>query len=347
MGLNLGIAADHRFFEHKTGHFHPESPRRLDAVYRMLDREFSGRLVRFTPAPATMEDIERVHTPGHIEQILMTANQRTTSLAPDTPVSAMTYMAAWLAAGACIDGASRLIKKEVDAFFALVRPPGHHALSGRAGGFCVFNNLAIAARYASSVLGLDRILIVDFDIHHGNGLNDIFYDDQNCYYFSTHDLMLYPYSGDIDQAGSGKGLGYTMNIPIERDFSDDDMVFVYEQTLLPVIRGYRPDLIMVAAGFDGHADDPIGRNRFSSMLYGRLTRLIVEAAGLFSDARVPLLFCLEGGYEPRALAESVGSVISALIEDWGEGNKVDAPSPSAVKLVEDVMKIHRQYGVIS
>ena len=191
MGLKVGIARDERFLEHKTGHLHPEHPKRLTSIYRMIDQEFTGKVIDFKPQPAALEHIERVHTPGHIRQMLKTAELRLTSLAPDTPVSATSYLAAWVAVGACLQGVDYLIAHECDAFFALVRPPGHHALPDRAGGFCLFNNIAIAALYAIEKYKLERILVIDWDIHHGNGIHDFFYEDRRVFYFSTHDLMLY------------------------------------------------------------------------------------------------------------------------------------------------------------
>lgn len=348
MGLRVGVTRDDRFAEHKTGHFHPEHPRRIVELYRVIDREFSGSLMPVTPGPAALEDLERVHTPAHIRKILKTAEQRMTSLAPDTPVSARTYMAAWLAAGACLQGVDMLAAEKCDAFFALVRPPGHHALPDRPAGFCVFNNIAVAARYAACRHGIRRILIIDWDIHHGNGLNDIFYSDDEVFYYSTHDLMLYPYSGEPGQTGAGKGTGYTMNIPISRDFTDDDMVFLYEHTLLPVIRGFDPEMILVAAGFDGHCDDPIGRCGFSENLYSRLTGMIRRAARPGRDG-IPLFFALEGGYDPLALARCVRGVLRVLAGDGGAetGKTPPSPSPAVCERIRQVLEIHRPYGVIS
>ncbi|MFP4573448.1 MAG: histone deacetylase [Desulfobacterales bacterium] len=347
MGLTVGVTRDDRFAEHKTGHFHPEHPRRILEIYRMIDREFGQDLLRFRPGPAALEDLERVHTPAHIQKILKTAEQRMTSLAPDTPASARSYMAAWLAAGACLQGVDMLMENQCQAFFALVRPPGHHALADRSAGFCVFNNIAVAARYAMARRAVKRIFIIDWDVHHGNGLNDIFYQDDQVYYYSTHDIMLYPYSGEPGQTGTGKGSGYTMNIPISREFTDEDMVYIYRQTLIPAIRGFAPEMIMVAAGFDAHNEDPIGRCRFTEGLYGRLTRLIADPV-LRGEKAIPLFFALEGGYEPLALAECVKGVLRELIN--GGDHKTDdheSPSEEAVNLARQIRKIHKPYGILS
>ncbi|MCU0600920.1 MAG: histone deacetylase [Desulfobacterales bacterium] len=344
MGLKVGIARDERFLEHKTGHFHPEHPNRLTSIYRMIDQEFSGRVIDFKPEPASLEHIERVHTPGHIRQMLKTAELRLTSLAPDTPVSATSYLAAWLAVGACLKGVDCLIGRECDAFFALVRPPGHHALPDRAGGFCLFNNIAIAALYAIEKYKLERILVIDWDIHHGNGIHDFFYEDRRVLYLSTHDLMLYPYSGEIDQTGKGTGEGYTINIPLDRSFSDDDAIYLYQEILTPLIRNYKPQLIMIAAGFDAHADDPIGRSRLTEKTYAGITALLVRLRNTYGP--FPLLFSLEGGYDQRSLTQSVKAVLAELINEHETESNASTPSQDAIALVKSVQATHARYGVL-
>ncbi len=344
MGLKVGIARDERFLEHKTGHFHPEHPNRLTSIYRMIDQELSGKVIDFKPEPASLEHIERVHTPGHIRQMLKTAELRLTSLAPDTPVSATSYLAAWLAVGACLKGVDCLMDHECDAFFALVRPPGHHALPDRAGGFCLFNNIAIAALYAIEKYKLERILVIDWDIHHGNGIHDFFYEDRRVFYLSTHDLMLYPYSGEMEQTGKGNGEGYTINIPLDRSFSDDDAIYIYQEILTPLINGYKPQLVMVAAGFDAHADDPIGRSRLTEKTYAGITALLVKLRKTYEH--FPLLFSLEGGYDQRSLTQSVKAVLAELINEHETNSKALTPSQDAVALVNSVRATHSRYGVL-
>ena len=344
--LRVGTTMDDRFLEHQTGPDHPEHPRRLAEIYRMIDREFKDRVMIVRPEPATLEQVERVHTPGHVRRILKTAEQRMSSMAPDTRVCSKTYMAAWLAAGACIQGIDMLMTGALNAFFALVRPPGHHALADRAGGFCIFNNIAIAARHAMKRFELERILVIDWDIHHGNGINDLFYDDPRLYYYSTHDTGLYPYSGDAGDTGNGPGSGFTMNIPLRREMADDDMVYLYEQTLLPVLSGYNPQLIMLAAGFDAHADDPLGKNAFTENVYGRITRLVID---FYKNGGrpLPMLFlALEGGYDPRSLKASVRSVLAALLGDRIFPNPPDTAPPDLMGLVEKIRMIHQPYGIL-
>jgi acetoin utilization deacetylase AcuC-like enzyme len=345
MGLTVWVARDDRFLEHKTGHSHPEHPQRLSSIYRMLDRVFADRVTFYTPEPAGMEWIEKVHTPAYIKRILKTAEQRITSLAPDTPVSAGTYRAAWLAVGACMQGVDALVSGRCDAFFAMVRPPGHHAEADRAAGFCVFNNIAVAARYAMVKYGLDRILIIDWDIHHGNGICDIFYDDPGVFYFSTHDVMLYPYSGALEETGNGPGKGYTMNIPIERDMPENDICSLYDDILPSVFEGFRPQMVMVAAGFDAHASDPIGRSRWSEAVYGTITRLLVRLSCKASPP-LSLLFSLEGGYDPPSLTASVKTVLDALTADPETETPGRNPGPAARDLIQKIRLTHAPFGVI-
>jgi len=347
MTLRVGIARDERFLEHKTGHFHPEHPKRLEAIYRMVDRHFkdryfTDRLISIPPGPATLEQMERIHSPAYIKRILKTAEQRITSLAPDTPISADSYLVAWLAAGACVKGIDSLMDLDCDAFFALVRPPGHHALPDRASGFCLFNNIAIAAQYALDQHQLRRILVIDWDIHHGNGINDIFYDSKEVLYFSTHDPMLFPYSGALEETGGDNALGYTVNVPIPRELTDADMIFLYREILHPLIKGYQPQLIMVAAGFDAHTDDPIGRSRLTEAAFQGITRLLMTLRHLSGNP--PLFFSLEGGYNQRALADSVQAVLKELIEGPTASPEL-SPSETVLDLVAQVQSIHAPYGV--
>jgi acetoin utilization deacetylase AcuC-like enzyme len=230
-----------------------------------------------------------------------------------------------------------------EACFCLVRPPGHHALPDRAGGFCFFNNLGITARYALKKYGLRRILIVDWDIHFGNGFQELFASDPSVFFFSSHDLLLYPFSGEIEDVGLGPGAGYTINIPLSRTFKDGDLLHIYSELLAPVLRRYSPELILVAAGFDGHRDDPIGRSRITSRGYGNLARMLVKM--LPEAGNPPLLLSLEGGYNPRAMSESVREVLTALMNSRPEALLPESVCPEAEALVAQVRQLHKTYGV--
>ena len=339
----MGIVRDERFLGHKTGHTHPEHPNRLRTIYRMLDADFAEGLIRIEPEPVPLEYLELVHTPPYIEKVLKTADQGFTSLAPDTPASSMTYLAVWLAVGGCLKALDALLSGKCGACFSLVRPPGHHALPDRAGGFCVFNNLGVTARYAMRLHGIKRILVIDWDIHHGNGIQDLFYDEEEVLYLSFHDTFLYPYTGDLQEAGKGKGEGYTVNIPVPRELEDAEYLSLFCEIVGPVMRRYRPELILVSAGFDGHRDDPIGRSRLTEKAFRGLTDMLLSFSSEVNHPRI--LFALEGGYHFQALTGSVKEVLKALT-DKSEHRDISLKRTDRVaKLLERAAKIHKKFGV--
>ena len=339
----IGVIRDDRFFEHKPGHTHPEHPHRLRVIYRMLDKDFENDLISIQPKLASLEQLELVHTPTYIKKVFKTAEHNFSCLAPDTPASAKSCLAACLAAGGCIEGLNALFSKMCDICFCLVRPPGHHALADRAGGFCIFNNAAITARYAIKAYKLKRVLILDFDVHHGNGVNDLFYDCNEVMYMSTHDNFLYPYTGDFEETGTGEGEGYTINIPIPRQFNDEDLYHVYHEICQEVFYRFRPELIIVCAGFDAHERDPIGRSHMTEKLYGWLTTLFLRLRADIN--RPPLLFVLEGGYDFRGLSYSVGEVLKAMTQYTDKSVLPDVESDHGRKLVEKAKHVHAKYGV--
>jgi len=338
MALKVGIVRDGRFLLHQTGSEHPDRPARLKAVYRMLDKDFTEGLTFIEPEPATLEHLELVHTPAYIGKILATAEREATNLAPDTPVSSQSYLAAWLAAGGCVKALQGLISGRYDACFSLSRPPGHHAFPDRAGGFCIFNNIGIAARYALERQGLQRVLIADWDIHHGNAVQELFYDSKEVLYLSTHYLGWYPHTGDWDETGVGAGLGYTVNIPIPKDIGDEDIVYLYRSVLGPIFRKYRPELVLVAAGFDGHFRDPVGRTRLTERAYMWLTALLIELRDAVRSP--PILFCLEGGYDPGALTACVREVLRVLTFTGRRTRVPTTATPRGVELVKKVLEVH-------
>lgn len=343
MDLKVGIVRDNRYLMHQTGLVHPERPARLKAVYRMLDKEFAEGLVNVQPEPATLEHLELVHTPSYIGKILKTAEIEFTNLAPDTTVSSESYLAAWLAVGGCIRALQALLSGRLDVCFCMVRPPGHHAQRDRAGGFCIFNNLGITARHALERYSIRRILILDWDVHHGNGIQELFYEEREVLYVSTHYLGWYPHSGDWHEAGMGEGLGYTVNVPVPKDIEDDDILYLYWKILSPVMRNFKPELILVAAGFDAHHRDPIGRTRVTEKAFRWLTELLIELRGALRGP--PVLFALEGGYDAAALVSCVREVFRALT--W-KGRREQLPlffSKLGMELAETALKVHGKFKV--
>ncbi len=343
MGLKVGLIRDERFLEHKPGLVHPENPNRLVAVYRMLDQDFKRGLIQIKAQPATLDQLESVHTPAYIKKVLATSERLFTNLAPDTPASSKTYLAAWLAAGSCIKGAEALLQGQCQVCFAFVRPPGHHALKNRAAGFCIYNNLGLAARYCLERLGLERILIVDYDIHHGNALQDLFYDRPEVLYLSSHYLNLYPYTGQWDEIGQGRGLGYTINLPVPKELDDQDILHLYREVLGPAARSYVPQMIMIAAGFDAHRQDPIGRTQLSEKAFEWLTDLILNLRA--EVGQPPILLALEGGYDPIALTDCVRVVLKSLTR-WRRPRRLPLPfTDRGQAMIDQARRAHAGCGV--
>ncbi|MFH0960739.1 MAG: histone deacetylase [Pseudomonadota bacterium] len=343
MTLKVGVVRDTRYLEHKPGLVHPEAPGRLRSVYRMLDREFSDRLVQIEPKLATLEQLQTAHSPKYIDLIMSTAEKDFTPLSSDTFVSAKSYMAAWLAAGAGISAVDALMNGEVQACFSLVRPPGHHALADRAGGFCIFNNVGIAAKHAIDRYGLERILIIDWDVHHGNALQELFYRDCKVFYFSSHYMGWYPNTGTWDETGEDAGAGYTVNIPVPKDLEDDDIIHLYQNVLNPIVRKYKPQLIMIAAGFDAHERDPLGRTHLTEKAYRALTQIILQMSETGNGA--PLFFSLEGGYDSRALSESIREVLDMLTFTGRRERLSTKTTMRAEEMLRKVKKTHSKHRV--
>jgi acetoin utilization deacetylase AcuC-like enzyme len=343
MAFKVGVVRDDRYLLHQTGLVHPERPGRLKALYRMLDKEFDQRLVTLEPELATLEQLELVHTPAYIRKIIRTAERDFTNLAPDTPVGAQSYVSAWLAVGGCIRALQVLLSGRCDACVAMVRPPGHHALPDRAGGFCIFNNLGITARYALERHGFNRILIIDWDIHHGNGIQELFYEEKEVFYLSTHYKGWYPHTGDWEETGVGEGLGYNVNIPVPKDITDADILYLYAKVLGPVMRRFKPELILVAAGFDGHKRDPIGRTQLTERAYRGLTEILLETRDAVKAP--PILIGLEGGYDVPALTTSVKEMIDVLTKGGRKRPVSLSAAPIGRRLLDMTCGIHGKYRV--
>jgi acetoin utilization deacetylase AcuC-like enzyme len=260
------------------------------------------------PRAATREQLTRVHRAEHVALIAGTAG-RAVALDPDTYTSPESYGVALLASGAAIDAVERVLSGPHTAALALIRPPGHHAEPDRAMGFCLFNNVAVAAAHART-LGASRIAIVDFDVHHGNGTQKIFDADPSVLYISTHQYPYYPGTGAADEIGQGHGRGFSVNLPLEVGATDDDYRVVFEEVGLPVLRQFRPELLIVSAGFDAHERDPLAGMRLTTGAFGAMTAELRRVAEEYAAGRIALI--TEGGYDLHALAASLDACIEAL-----------------------------------
>lgn len=305
-----GIVRDDRYMEHEMGKGHPECPERLAAIYEMLDSEMGGLLLGVPAREAKREELAYIHSESYIDTIASTHGVEATYLDADTQTSAGSYKAALLAAGGLLKAVSMVNSGTLNNAFALVRPPGHHAERSRAMGFCIFNNIAIAAMHARKRLGLDRILIVDWDVHHGNGTQHSFEDDPGVLYFSTHQYPHYPGTGSYGETGEGEGKGYTFNIPLPTGYGDGDFAAIFDRVLKPVALEYKPQMILVSAGFDIYAGDPLSSMNVTPEGFAGLTAVLMDIADSCCEGK--LVIALEGGYNIEGQKESVKAVIQEM-----------------------------------
>jgi acetoin utilization deacetylase AcuC-like enzyme len=309
--MPLGLVHDLIFQEHDPGSYHPESPRRLAVLERALETwPGLAQTARIPLRPATHEELARVHQTSHINRIASTQG-RSMALDMDTQTSPGSYDAALKAAGSLIDLCDAALDGKVTHGMAFVRPPGHHATPVRAMGFCLFNNVAVAAAHLIQARGLERVMIVDWDVHHGNGTEDAFFMDPRVLYFSTHQAPFYPGTGPVNAAGREKGEGFTINVPMSSGHDDSDFIRIFEDLLVPVASQFKPQFILISAGFDAHREDPLGGQAISSLGYAALTRVLMDIAEEFCPGRI--VGVLEGGYSPEAEAEASLAVMDALL----------------------------------
>ena len=308
----VGLISHPACLEHDTGAGHPERPDRLRAILAHLRSTDLWPRLRHIDAPAAdRADLELIHPAGYIDAIERACRSGPLALDPDTPVSPGSWDAALRAAGAATRAIDLVADGELTAAFCAVRPPGHHAMPNRAMGFCLFNNVAIAARHAQRRRDIERVLIVDWDVHHGNGTQAAFYSDPMVLYFSTHQEPCYPGTGRADETGRGPGDGATINVPLAAGSGDAELLDAFERRLVPAADQFRPQLMLISAGFDAHRDDPLASLNVTESGYAALTRLIVDLARRHCDGRI--VSVLEGGYELRALSASVEAHLRALM----------------------------------
>lgn len=314
MSRKTGIVKDRRYMLHSAGFAHPESPERLGIIYEMLDNPLNEwKFTQIEPREATHQEIELIHTPSYVEFIASTAGKRSVYLDPDTATSPETYDIAKLAVGGVCNAIDAVMEGTVDNAFALVRPPGHHAEKDTAAGFCVFNNIAIGAMHAIKKYNLKKILIVDWDLHHGNGTQHSFYGDHRVLYFSTHQYPYYPGTGSLQETGRGQGEYYTINVPLGAGAGDSEFVKIFRRILVPVSQEFKPDLVLLSAGFDTYFQDPLGAMQVTPDGYAALTRILLDIADECCKGR--FVAVLEGGYHLVGLARSVKSVLHEMLDE--------------------------------
>ncbi len=300
------------YLQHNTGAHHPERPSRLQSILRKLKKTgLIDKVKLVEPQAASVEDIMLVHPEHYVMSIKETCIEGGGNLDPDTVVSKDSYNAALFAAGAVKKAADLLFNGETENAFCMVRPPGHHATPSQAMGFCIFNNVAIAARYAKDKYNINCILIIDWDVHHGNGTEEIFYEDPSVFYISLHQYPHYPGTGSRESQGQGKGKGFNLNIPMQAGCGDSEYIRAFREIIVSKLNDFKPELILISAGFDGHKDDPLSSINLTENGFREMTDILKKAAKAHCKNRI--ISVLEGGYNLFSLANSVHSHLEALL----------------------------------
>jgi acetoin utilization deacetylase AcuC-like enzyme len=336
-GMQTGIVVDKRYMEHDPGRGHPERPERIGVFLSgVLDRP---DVVRIEPRAATADEIMLVHGEGHFVAVERTQAMERFAFDADTPVSSRSFDAACLAAGGVLSLLDAVMAGRLKRGFAFVRPPGHHAERERAMGFCLFNNVAIGAAYLRARHGLERVLIVDWDVHHGNGTQRMFEGDPGVLYASTHRYPFYPGTGGLDEVGTRDGAGFTVNIPFVGGFGDAEYLEAFRAVIEPIALEYAPQLVLVSAGFDPHQRDPLGGMEVTERGFAAMTRSLLGVAEQVAGGRCVAV--LEGGYDLRAIRDSASAVLDELCETHHPEPQVRASHARPV--LEAVRKLQRNF----
>ncbi len=311
--MSTAICYTPRFLDHHAGAGHPESPQRLQNALRALQAQpWFGELRQVAPRPAEEEWLRTVHSGDYLEHVRRGCAAGLPFLdTPDVGICPDSQAVALLAAGAGLQLADALMDGSIDNGFALLRPPGHHAEKAAALGFCLFNNIALLARYLQRRHGLEKVLILDWDVHHGNGTQHAFEEDPSVCYISLHQYPFYPGTGALQETGLGRGHGATVNCPMPAASGDSDYEAAFQERVLPAMEAFRPDIVLISAGFDAHRDDPLAQVQLSTSCYAWMTRRVLEIAERHAEGRV--LSLLEGGYHLRAMPDCVVTHLEGLL----------------------------------
>lgn len=312
MSQNTAFSYHPAYLKHDTGAGHPERPDRLRAGLAALqESDVWDKLLQIEPTPASIDQIAYAHNPRYSDYIKQYCEAEI-PLTYDTIVVHDSFDIALLSTGGVLSIAEAVVTDKAKNGFAMVRPPGHHATPGQSMGFCLFNNIAITARYLQREHGVGRVAIVDWDVHHGNGTQDIFYEDETVFFFSIHQSPLYPGTGSKNDKGGGKAYGTTLNVPVPPGSGDGDYITIFQDILIPALRDYAPEIILISAGFDAHFLDPLGNINITAEGFATLTDMIMEIAEETASGRI--VSALEGGYSLEGLSESIVAHVERLFK---------------------------------
>ena len=338
----LAIVTDDLFLAHRNPPGHPECPERLAGILDMLAATGLGeKTVSIETRPATEEEIVLVHARPYFEAVKATSGREFTELDADTSACEVSFDAALAGSGGLVCSADSVLSGEIDAAFVLCRPPGHHAERDRAMGFCLFNHVAVAAAHLVSNRGIGKVAVIDWDVHHGNGTQHIFYDSSQVLYFSVHQFPFYPGTGSLKELGYEKGLGHTVNVPCPSMLGDEDYLRIFGEILAPVMEQYRPEFILVSAGFDAYQADPLGGMLLTSRGFARLTRFALELAEKHCGGRIA--FVLEGGYNTAEMGPIARAVVEEMLDIGKSPSDFDAQKTSCGHTVEETRRVYSRF----
>jgi acetoin utilization deacetylase AcuC-like enzyme len=336
------VVVDKEFLKHQPGESHPERPERVKVLLDLADELDHGKFQLLAPKPAKRADIEATHGNEYVRLIEATAAHNGYALDGDTITCRDSFAVGVLAVGGFLNLIDAIAAKEIANGFALVRPPGHHALRHRAMGFCLFNTMAIGAEYVKRVHGGKKIMIMDWDVHHGNGTQDAFYDDPSVLFISTHQYPYYPGSGAINETGAGAGEGFTINIRLPAGCADAEYLEVFQEVVVPAAERFAPDWILVSAGFDPHRRDPLGGMDVTEKGFGAMAKRLLGLAEKFAGARIA--FLLEGGYDLAALKNSVATVLNVMQNSTtGPDERLNIAASRIEPLLHRIQQVHEKY----
>ena len=336
------VVVDKDYLKHVPGASHPERPERIKVMLDLAASLDPANFALLPPRSASRFDVGQIHGEDHIRLVESTSTVNRYALDGDTITSRDSFGVALLAVGGFLNVLDSIAAKESANGFALVRPPGHHALRNRAMGFCLFNSIAIGAKYLQSSHGAQRIMIVDWDVHHGNGTQDAFYDDPSVLFLSTHQFPFYPGTGAIAEIGSGAGEGYTINVPLPAGCADREYLQIFQDVIVAAAEKFHPEWILVSAGFDPHQRDPLGGMEVTEQGFGTMARTLIDLANKFSQGRIA--FLLEGGYDLSALRNSAAVVLAELQKQKkGSGERLRLAESRVESIVRKVLQVHEKY----